>query len=198
MFDKRDGRFNTAIILLAVAIVIVGIWGFKSKRDRESNIREQLLEASETQSELSLQDEEKENPKFLYVDICGAVAKEGFYELPFDSRVYDAVQMAGGLLENADTKRINLAQKVYDQQKIIIPAFGDGLTEEETEDGLININTASKALLEDLPGIGPAYAERIVEYRQKNGGFKSKEELMEIKGIGEKTYAGMEGCFCIY
>ncbi|HKL10236.1 MAG TPA: ComEA family DNA-binding protein [Clostridia bacterium] len=198
MFDKRDGRFNTAIILLAVAIVIVGIWGFKSKRDRESNIREQLLEASETQSELSLQDEEKENPKFLYVDICGAVAKEGFYELPFDSRVYDAVQMAGGLLENADTKRINLAQKVYDQQKIIIPAFGDGLTEEETEDGLININTASKALLEDLPGIGPAYAERIVEYRQKNGGFKSKEELMEIKGIGEKTYAGMEECFCIY
>ncbi|SRR6056297_22449 len=198
MIEGRDSRFKITIILLAAAIVFVGVWGFKLKKDRESMVRKQLLEASETESEPTLQDAGEENSEFIYVDICGAVEEEGFYELPLDSRVFDAVEMAGGLLETADTKRINLAQKAYDQQKIIIPALGDELTEEETGGGLVNINTASKSLLEDLPGIGPVYAERIVAYRQENGGFKSKEELMEIKGIGEKTYAEMEECIRIY
>jgi len=198
MLEKRDSRLKTAILLLAAAILAVGVWGFKLKNDRESMVREKLLEASENESGSASEDKGDESPELIYVDICGAVAEEGFYELPFDSRVFDAVEMAGGLLETADTKRINLAQKIYDQQKIIIPAIGDGLAEEETSGGLVNINTASKSLLEDLPGIGPVYAERILEYRQKNGGFKSKEELMEIKGIGEKTYAGMEECICIY
>ena len=198
MLEKRDGRLKTAILLLAAAILAVGVWGFKLKNDRESMVREKLLEASENESGSASEDKGDESPELIYVDICGAVAEEGFYELPLDSRVFDAVEMAGGLLETADTKRINLAQKIYDQQKIIIPAIGDGLAEEETSGGLVNINTASKSLLEDLPGIGPVYAERILEYRQKNGGFKSKEELMEIKGIGEKTYAGMEECICIY
>lgn len=198
MLEKREGRFKAAILLLAAAILAVGVWGFKLKNDRESMVREKLLEASENESGSASEDKGDESTELIYVDICGAVAEEGFYELPLDSRVFDAVEMAGGLLETADTKRINLAQKIYDQQKIIIPAIGDGLAEEEASGGLVNINTASKSLLEDLPGIGPVYAERILEYRQKNGGFKSKEELMEIKGIGEKTYAGMEECICIY
>lgn len=198
MLEGRDGRFRTIIIILALAIVAVGAFGFKLKRDREAEIREQLLQASETQSELSSEDEAAQAPEFIYVDICGSVQKEGFYELPAGSRVFDAVEIAGGLMENADTKRINLAQKVYDQQKIIIPAVGDEPAGEEASGGLVNINTASGSELEAIPGIGPVYAERIIEYRQKSGGFKSKEEIMEIKGIGEKTYSEMEGCICIY
>jgi len=198
MLDGRDSRFKITIILLAAAIIIVGIWGFKLKKERESKIRQQFLQETEKQTEQSFEDVEDETSEFIYVDICGAVVEEGFYELPVDSRVFDVVEMAGGLLENADKKRINLAQKVYDQEKIIIPAFGDDFTEEETRGGLVNINTASKSMLEDLPGIGPVYAERIVAYRQECGGFKSKEELMEIKGIGEKTYLGMEESICIY
>jgi len=143
-------------------------------------------------------EDKQEEQAFICVDVCGAVAKEGFYKLPADSRVFDLVEMAGGLLETADIKRVNLAKKIYDQEKIIIPEIGESLAVEDVDDGLININTAGKALLEELPGIGPVYAERIMEYRQKNGGFKTKEEIMNISGIGEKTYAKIEECICIY
>ncbi len=198
MFEGRENRFKVIIFVLILVMASVGVWGFKLKKDRDLKVLEQLTEASEVEKNSAIEEEKPEIPEFLCVDICGAVAQEGFYKLPIESRVVDAVEMAGGLLDTADIKRVNLAQKIYDQEKIIIPEIGESLEVEESTDGLININTADKALLEELSGIGPAYAERIMAYRQKNGGFKSKEEIMEISGIGEKTYANIEECICIY
>jgi competence protein ComEA len=198
MFEGIENRFKVIIFVLILAMALVGVWGFKLKKDRDLRVLEQLAEISVAEDTSSISQEKQESPEFLYVDICGAVAKEGFYKLPSESRVVDAVEMAGGLLDTADIKRINLAQKIYDQEKIIIPEIGESLAVEESTDGIININTAGKARLEELSGIGPAYANRIILYRQKNGGFKSKEEIMEINGIGEKTYENIEECICIY
>ncbi|MBK5251455.1 MAG: helix-hairpin-helix domain-containing protein [Peptostreptococcaceae bacterium] len=198
MFEGRENRFKVIIFVLILAMAFVGVWGFKVKKDRDLKVLEQLSEVSEAEKISPISEEKQESPEFLYVDICGAVYAEGFYKLPAESRVVDVVEMAGGLLDTADIKRINLAQKIYDQEKIIIPEIGESLAVEESTDGLININTAGKTLLEELSGVGPAYADRIIAYRQKNGGFKTKEEIMEISGIGEKTYANIEECICIY
>jgi competence protein ComEA len=198
MFEGIENRFKVIIFVLILAIAFVGAWGFKLKKDRGLKVLEQIAEASEAENISSISEEKQESPEFLCVDICGAIAEEGFYKLPAESRVVDAVEMAGGLLDTADIKRINLAQKIYDQEKIIIPEIGESLAVEESTYGLININTAGKARLEELSGIGPAYADRIIAYRQKNGEFKTKEEVMEINGIGEKTYEDIEECICIY
>lgn len=200
MGDQREMFLKVAILALATVILISGAWGYKLKKDRESRVFEALAEepaAVEPAEEAVLETEET---GFIYVDICGAVAKEGFYRLPKESRLMDAVDMAGGLLETADRRRINLAQKIFDQQKIIIMTVDEALVEEAEakERGLVNINTASAEELERLPGIGPVYAARIIDYREEKGGFSTKEEIMAIQGIGEKTYADLESCICIF
>ncbi len=136
-------------------------------------------------------------PEKIFVQVSGAVAKPGVYELTSGSRVYAAIEAAGGLLDSADDTNINQAAVIIDGEKIII------YTEEEAEeiayreaceknqqndDGLININTASAADLKTLPGIGEAKANQIVSYRQENGAFKSIEDIKNVSGIGDGIF----------
>lgn len=118
------------------------------------------------------------------VEIKGAVAEPGIYEVTRSATIADVIDMAG-LLEDGDTSSINLTQSLYPGQVIVIAS------KEETS-SLISINSASLEELDTLPGIGPAIAQRIIDYRDDNNGFKSLEELMEVSGIGEKTYAQLE------
>jgi len=128
----------------------------------------------------------------IKIHIEGAVKNPGLYELPLDSRVNDAINIAGGLLNDADRKRINLSKKIVDEEFIYILVEGEEnevyeVTNTES-DGLVNINIASKQELESLIGIGPALADRIINYRNEKGKFSSIEEIMNVKGIGEKKY----------
>lgn len=127
----------------------------------------------------------------MIVHVSGAVVAPGVYEIPLNSRVHHAIQMAGGSLPNANLQAINLADKVIDGQKIIVPALEDtiGKTASSSpkpaeQSSPININTANQSELETLPGIGPAKAAAIIEYRTTNGPFQSLEDLMQIPGIG--------------
>ena len=130
-------------------------------------------------------------------DIVGAVEKPGLYRLPVGSRILEGLVAAGGLAARADRnwveKNINKAEKISDGQKIYIPEEGED-TEVKAESlkvkgsEVANINKATAEELDTLPGIGPALAGRIIDYRIKNGGFKNTEELKLVSGIGDKLY----------
>lgn len=130
--------------------------------------------------------------KLLRVEVNGAVVAPGIYEFEFGSIVNDAIEKAGGLTIEADNvfieKNINKAGKLEDGQKIYIPKLneqdGGKVQGDSSTSGKININTASKEELGTLPGIGDAFAQRIIDARP----FSSIEEIKEVKGIGDATY----------
>ena len=124
----------------------------------------------------------------IAVYVVGEVVSPGVYFLSHDTRVQNAIEAAGGFTASADIVSINLAMKLADGMKIYVPPVNYG-SRIAAENGrvLINVNMASIAELESIPGIGPVLAKRIYEYRQRNGPFSSYEDLLKVSGIGEKT-----------
>ncbi len=130
----------------------------------------------------------------IFVYVCGAVCNPGVYELPADSRAYEAVTQAGGMSEDAAGTAVNLAEVLTDGQKLQIPFQGEvsgaqvSDNGEVTTDSRVNINTASLEELMTLKGIGQTRAEQILEYREKHGSFASPEAIMNVDGIKQGTY----------
>ena len=222
-FLDRDYLFNfvkqnkSAIIKVSVGFVILILAFFvftarqDGKADFELNRGSESEVASITEKENSdgdkakkAQNEEEDADKKIFVDVSGAVVNPDVYELKAGARVYEAIKMAGGFLENANSQNLNLAAKLSDQDKIVV------LTDEEADTkcgspeqsgevngfssqaqigGKVNINNATVEELQTIKGIGPAMAARILEYRRSNGGFASVDDLRNVKGIGEKTFA---------
>ncbi|SHI50782.1 competence protein ComEA [Geosporobacter subterraneus DSM 17957] len=139
--------------------------------------------------------------QFIVIDICGAVQYAGVVKLKQGDRMIDAVEAAGGLLSTADRKQVNLARILVDGEQIYIPEVGEvenvnsgiGVSmTTSTQSGKININTASQSELETLNGIGKVLAERILQYRNDKGRFKTIEEIKKVSGIGDKKYEGIK------
>ena len=137
----------------------------------------------------------------IVVDVSGAVMNPSVVELSEGSRVYEAIEKAGGLSKDADTKMLNQAEMLIDGQKVYIPTAQE--MEEASKGGSspipsfqsdagrpekININTASAELLQQLSGVGPSTAEKIINYRNENGKFTRIEDIKNVSGIGEKTF----------
>ena len=144
---------------------------------------------------------QQESSSVILVHICGAVTAPGVYELEAGSRVYQLIELAGGFTPDAAKGYLNLAGGLYDGQKIVVPtaseAEGDPYGEKQpvvenggsaVDSGLININTADKAQLMMLPGIGEAKALAIIAWRTEHGAFRTKEEIMRVPGIKEAAY----------
>ena len=149
-----------------------------------------------------------EAPRLL-IHVLGEVQQPGVYELAAESRVVDAVSAAGGFTERADTGSMNLARKLTDGEQVYVtavgetrppnadapvdggPGAGSGAGGGSGSGGLVNLNTATAAELETLPRIGPAMAQRILDYRTANGPFTSVDELTDVPGIGEATLEGL-------
>jgi competence protein ComEA len=133
-------------------------------------------------------------PAPVRVYVTGAVERADVYTLPPGSLVRDAIAAAGGATADADLEQINLAIEVHDQQQIHVPRKGEEVTPvaapvgAPSTTGKVNINTASVEELDTLPGIGPAIAQRIVEYREANGDFAAIEDITNVKGIGPATF----------
>ncbi|MBC7589729.1 MAG: helix-hairpin-helix domain-containing protein [Salinibacterium sp.] len=132
----------------------------------------------------------------IFVHILGAVERPGLYELGEGDRAIDAVAAAGGFLDTADQRQLNLARFVVDGEQIMVPEIGEvpddaGGVPGVAADGRVNINTADEAALDTLPRVGPAMAARIIAWRDANGSFTAIEDLMNVTGIGDKTFEGM-------
>ncbi|MFA5270240.1 MAG: helix-hairpin-helix domain-containing protein [Patescibacteria group bacterium] len=137
----------------------------------------------------------------LTVDVAGAVNNPGVYQFDNGAIIEDAITKAGGLTDTADLAlialTINRAALLANNGKVYIPTIGATDISTATTIGanvasLVNINTADASALDTLPGIGPVYAGRIVEYRGKNGSFKRKEDLMKVSGISASTYSKLK------
>lgn len=140
-----------------------------------------------------------ELPKEIFVDVCGAVKNPGVYSMSPDSRVFQAVEAAGGFLPEAAANMINQALPLSDGQQIYVPTTEEAEetklnpTAEANEDsGKVNLNTADSEILQTLTGIGAAKAQAILAYREEHGGFSSVEELMNVPGIKESTFSNIK------
>ena len=136
--------------------------------------------------------ESSTEPIKIYVHICGEVNNPGVYELAEGSRIFEAVEAAGGFTEEAAQASLNLAQVISDEEQIVIltqdEAAEKARQEREQAAGIVNLNTASKEQLMSLPGIGESRAEDIIRYRKESGGFQNIEEIMSVPGIKESAY----------
>lgn len=180
-------------ILLVIVIIILALFIRAINKNKE----EVIIDSNSTQSEHAT------SYQNIYADISGEVQKPGIYKVEEDTRLYQLIDKAGGLTNNADIDAINQAEIISDGQKIIIPTKQNSESEVNTAfvddtsgtsvktSALININNATLEQLKELPGVGDSIASRIIEYRKEKR-FSKKEDLMNVKGIGEKTYSKME------
>lgn len=133
-------------------------------------------------------------PAELVVDVAGKVRRPGIVTLPPGSRVHEAITAAGGLKGDVDTSGLNLARVLADGEQVLVgepaaPAGPAGAGGPSAAGGLVNLNTADLVALDSLPGVGPVTAEAIIAWRDENGPFRSVEDLLDVKGIGEATLA---------
>lgn len=137
----------------------------------------------------------------IFVYVCGCVNNPGVYELPEGSRMFEAVEMAGGVCEEGCVQYMEMAANLYDGQRIYIPSVNEAqhlqLSEDNKELGLTNLNTATKSQLMELPGVGEAKAEAIIAYRNEHGNFESIEDVMKISGIKEAAFSKMKAFICV-
>ena len=194
---KKYGKIVAAAVFLTVAGLYYGFVVRKEDLVRLGNdghpIQSVWVE-SEVLSEVQSTPvtESLTEPIKIYVHICGEVNNPGVYELAEGSRIFEAVEAAGGFTEEAAQASLNLAQVISDEEQIVI------LTQDEAEEkarlereqaaGIVNLNTASKEQLMTLTGIGESRAEDILRYRQESGGFQAIEEIMNVPGIKESAY----------
>lgn len=196
-FTKKE-----QIVILILVVCIISVISIKVIRSNEIKIDEvgqdiNNIEDTENVNSSEKNIEEENIDKTIMVHISGEVYRPGLVILKEGDRVIDAVNAAGGLKEEADLDRINLAKKLVDEQKIYIPKKGEeSFTSNSQENvivstnvssGKVDINNASLNELMDLPGIGKVLAGRIIEYRTKNR-FNNIEEIKNVSGIGEKKF----------
>ena len=181
-FRWKVGVRAALVLVAGVLVVVVGANFMRSLTPPPEPLP--VAETSESPSA-----EQLENT--VMVHVVGAVAAPGVVTVPETSRVQDALALAGGALEDADLRSVNLARTVFDGEQIVVPRMGDPLDSFGGGSGLLSLSQADQASLETLPRIGPATAERIIAWREANGPFRSVEDLLAISGIGPATLEGL-------
>ena len=183
-------------VIAVVLLLLVAVGGLLPKKEEAvEEIEAVVTTVLAEKTEVSTTQE-----TVIFVDIKGEVKKPGVYQMKAGDRVKDALDAAGGLTEEADSQKVNLAKRLEDQMVIVVPKVGEeaeaipaGVTsKEEAKEGKVNINTATVEELKTLKGVGDKKAEAIIEYRKKNGSFKTKEDLMKVRGIGKKLFESFE------
>lgn len=162
---------------------------------KEGVASDETVAVSDTQT-IEIQTETTVQIRDVYVQIGGAVNSPGVYKVSSDKRVFEAIELAGGLRADADRNRVNLVSPVVDEMQIYVPEIGEVSTQQALEQqtqsdsssGKININTAQAEDLTRLPGIGESRARTIIQYREEHGGFQNISEIMNISGIKQAMF----------
>lgn len=224
------GACRRLLVLFLLSLCLLTAGGCESKEavllETEDLVYEEPEPAKEDgQEEREAESAAKEQMEeaHLFVHMCGAVLNPGVYELEQGSRIFEAVEAAGGFREDACENYVNMALQLEDGWKIVIPtveeseamlAAGDtsevaflydlpdgavisGSGKKEAENGLVNINTASREELCSLPGIGASRADSIITYREKSGGFAKPEDIMQVEGIKEGMFSKLKDKICV-
>ena len=207
-------------IVISIIFVLVLIYVYQNLYEEDAEIiltnEENVLDAEtneivDSNEEISSQNN-RESEETVVVHVIGEVNNPGVVTLPEGSRIIDAINMAGGKTEEADLSKINLAYIVEDGTQIYIPRINEDLNqvnlisdgagvgvvitdsnvEENEVDSKVNINTASKEKLETLPGVGETTAQKIIDYREANGKFKTIEDIKNVSGIGDAKYESLK------
>jgi len=193
-FNLGDSQ---ALIVVAVVVLLVAGGFVYYLRTKPSSIRQDYYS---TKTERPALKGAKTKPKkTLIVHVCGAVKNPGVLELKEGDRVIDAIALGGGATEEANPDSLNLAAKLIDGQKIYVPKKGEqvsaamtgsaaGGSSPEVAAAPININVATAQELDSLPGVGEVLAQRIIEYRESKGSYKSIGDLRNVEGIGPKKF----------
>jgi competence protein ComEA len=194
-FNWTPREKKLLIACIVIALIALGVMFLPNHSDHK-----QMMESQDHLPPLAEKKTSVSQPApnvQVVVDLKGAVKKPGIYRVDSTARVFDVLELAGGPLQEADLNQVNLAQMLSDGMVVYIPKKGEtvpvvnqmagsGLTTTESK---ININLATAEELLQLEGIGPAKAKAIIQYREKNGPFRSIDDLANVSGIGEKTLA---------
>ena len=196
---EKIKEYKIIVICTGLGLLVGGFFLLKPAPQtpvKETNLQAEVAAVSKNSvSEKDVKEEPLEQD-LITVDVKGAVKSPGIYDLPVGSRVNDAVQKAGGLTEQADSKSLNLAQKVNDEALVYVPTKGEEAASQQAGSGAasstskekkVNINKASLEELKQVKGLGGKRAQDIIDHREANGKFKSVEELKKVSGIGAKT-----------
>lgn len=197
---EKIKEYKIIVICASLGLVLGGFFLLKPSIQapaKESNFQTEVTAISKDstdEKEDKNQKEEVVEQDLITVDVKGAVKSPGIYDLPVGSRVNDAVQKAGGLIDNADSKSINLAQKISDEALVYVPTKEEAANQESysnatgnKESQKVNLNKASLEELKQIKGLGAKRAQDIIDHRESNGKFKTVDELKKVSGIGAKT-----------
>lgn len=197
---EKIKEYKIIVICVSLGLVLGGFFLLKPVAQtpaKESNLQSEVIaipKDSTDEKEDGNQKEEVVEQDLITVDVKGAVKSPGIYDLPVGSRINDAVQKAGGLIDNADSKSINLAQKISDEALVYVPTKEEAANQESysnatgsKESKKVNLNKASLEELKQVKGLGAKRAQDIIDHRESNGKFKSVDELKKVSGIGAKT-----------
>ena len=199
---EKIKEYKIIVICTGLGLLVGGFFLLKPAPQtlvKETNLQAEVAAVPKDSTDEKEDGNQKEEPveqDMITVDVKGAVKSPGIYDLPVGSRVNDAVQKAGGLTEQADSKSLNLAQKVSDEALVYVPTKGEEAASQQTgsgepsstsKDKKVNLNKASLEELKQVKGLGGKRAQDIIDHRETNGKFKSVDELKKVSGIGAKT-----------
>ncbi|WP_102400126.1 ComEA family DNA-binding protein [Haloimpatiens massiliensis] len=205
---RNREKYIGSLVILAISIIFL-IVGYNISKPQQKKVNsEDMFVESNTVKKSSFKTESSSSN--IVVDIKGAVKKPGVYTLNKESRINELIKMAGGFNKNADLNRIHMSKKLKDEDLIYVYSLGEEEKQFMNSNGnnsrvnndvsvqnnqslqdeneKVNLNTASEEELKTLPGVGDVTAKKIIDFREKNGGFSSIEDLMKIDRIGEKTF----------